>query len=320
MSLARRRNGPGRVAPPAVQVGTNAAVDAVTAEVVGALRAAGARGILLRGPAISSWLYRAAVEAIRAYDDIDLLVSVNAVDRASAVLERLGFSNRSAALAPGESVEHSTEWHRPGSPVPVDLHRSLLGVKAEPPEPWETLASDTLTLSVAGCGVEVPSIPARAMVVVLHSAAHGRDHAKPLRDLDRALEQAEPGLWTDAAAVAARLGATPAFSAGLQLLPAGCPVAERLGIADAPDTEAALLASSPPPTAYGFARLAATTGLFTKLSFLARKLVPSPAFIRHAFPIARRGPLGHLLGYLWRPIWLLSHAGPGLIAWLRARR
>jgi hypothetical protein len=48
--------------------------------------------------------------------------------------------------------------------------------------------------------------------------------------------------------------------------------------------------------------------------------VPTPAFMRHWFPQARRGPLGMVLAYLWRPLWLVLRLPPSAIAWLRAHR
>jgi hypothetical protein len=301
-------------------VGGNLAVDAVTAEVATALGAEGVRAILLRGPAIARWLYDDEEGPVRTYDDVDLLIGPDDVDRCRRVLASLGFVNRFAAFAPGESVEHSSEWWRPTSVVAVDLHRTLLGVRADHARLWEELASNSDHLEVAGCRVNVPSKAALAMILALHAAQHGVREAKPLRDLRRAIERTDLQLWRDAAGIADRLAATPALSAGLVLLPEGATVADQLGLSDAVDTEAALLSSSPVATAYGFARLAATPGLGGKMTFLARKLVPTPAFMRHQFPIARRGWLGLALAYLWRPVWLLAHAGPGLISWLRARR
>src|SRR5512132_1770423 len=116
--------------PPALLIAANLAVDVVTAEVVGALRGEGVRSILLKGPAISAWLYGEETEAPRTYDDLDLLVPPEAAERSHRVLTGLGFANRFAEFAPGELVEHSSEWLRPGSPVVVDLHRTVFGARA----------------------------------------------------------------------------------------------------------------------------------------------------------------------------------------------
>jgi Uncharacterised nucleotidyltransferase len=304
----------------ALLVGGNLAVDAVTSEVVAALEKERVGAILLRGPAIARWLYDEEAGPVRAYDDVDLLIGPRDIERGQRVLGGLGFVNRFAAFAPGESVEHSSEWWRAGTVAAVDLHRTLLGVGVDPSELWRELASNSDRLAVARYEVQVPSKPGRVLIVALHAAHHGIGETKPLRDLAAAIEREDPSLWADVARVAERLSATPAFAAGLQLLPEGARIANQLGIAAAVDTDAALLAGSPAPTAYGFARLAATPGLRGKLAFLARKLVPTPAFMRYAFSVARRGRMGLALAYLWRPVWLLLHAGPGLVAWLRARR
>jgi len=299
----------------------NLAVDGVTAEVVGALQARGVRSILLRGPAVGRWLYTNDEESLRTYDDLDLLIPPGDAERGERALEALGFINWFEALAPGEKVEHASEWRREASAVTVDLHHSLQGVSADPNELWEELAVGTDRIEVGKVMVEIPGEPGRVLVVVLHAAHHGIGGQKPLRDLEKVTELRDPELWRRAGCLAERLQATPAFAAGLMLSPEGLKWAEWLGIADAVDTEAALHARTPGPTAYGFARLAATPGLLGKLSFLWRKLLPTPAFMRHAFPIARRGGrIGLAIAYLWRPLWLLAHAGPGLIAWLRARR
>jgi hypothetical protein len=64
---------------------------AVAAEqIVGALREAGVRSILLKGPVHARWLYEEG--ARRAYSDIDLLAPAGELDRAEVVLEELGFT------------------------------------------------------------------------------------------------------------------------------------------------------------------------------------------------------------------------------------
>ena len=91
--------------------------------------------------------------------------------------------NRFAAFAPGETAEHSSEWWRQGSIVAVDLHRTLQGVRADSEALWSEMSADTEVLAVADTEVEVPTEPARALVVVIHAAHHGIAEPKPLRDL-----------------------------------------------------------------------------------------------------------------------------------------
>ena len=66
------------------------AVDAVTAEVVTALRDAGIRPLLLKGPSIAGWLYGDG--AARPYGDSDLLVSPGSYRPAENALRALGFA------------------------------------------------------------------------------------------------------------------------------------------------------------------------------------------------------------------------------------
>src|SRR5215211_7652465 len=94
---------------PALLIAGNLAVDAVTAEVVAALRAEHVRSIVLKGPAISRWLYREETRDPRTYDDLDLLIPPESAERSAATLTRLGFSNRFAAFASAETVEHASE-------------------------------------------------------------------------------------------------------------------------------------------------------------------------------------------------------------------
>ncbi len=64
-------------------------VDAVTAEVSVALQEAGCPNLLLKGPAVSRWLY--GEEHERPYGDTDLLVDPASLEVAHATLAELGF-------------------------------------------------------------------------------------------------------------------------------------------------------------------------------------------------------------------------------------
>jgi hypothetical protein len=80
----------------------------------------------------------------------------------------------------------------------------------------------------------------------------------------------------------------------------------------------AIRARTARPTALAFAALAAATSWRERGAIVRRKLAPTPAFMRHAYPVARLRSGGLVLAYLWRPLVLLAHAGPGLLAWWRA--
>jgi Uncharacterised nucleotidyltransferase len=300
------------------RLGTAMAVDAVTADVVRALRRAGIASIILRGPAIARWLYSEG--EIRAYRDVDLLVEPGKRAPAEAVLAGLGLIHRQAGFAAGESVEHASEWICRRPSVVVDLHHGIEGVRAEPPDLWTALASDCHKIEVAGVPADAPSVAALALIVALHAAHHGRSSAKHLDELRRALERAGVETWREALQLAERLEAVPSLAAGVRLLPEGVELAEHLRLPDGADRVTALRAAGAHPTAIGFARLAATPGVRAKLVLAARKLVPTPAFMRHWSRLARRGRPGLVLAYLWRPLWVLLHLFPAGVAWLRARR
>jgi Uncharacterised nucleotidyltransferase len=300
------------------RLGTAMAVDAVSANVVSALRQAGIASLLLRGPAIARWLY--ADGETRAYRDVDLLVEPERQADAEAVIAGLGLVHRQAGFAPGESVDHASEWLCRRPSVVVDLHRRIEGVRADPAELWAALSSGSQRIDVAGETAEAPGEPALALIVALHAAHHGFRGSKHVEELRRALERADFETWQEALRLAARLEAVPSLAAGLRLLPEGAAVAERLRLPHDSDPATALRAASAHSTAIGFARLAATPGMRAKLALAARKLVPTPAFMRHWSRLARRGRTGLVMAYLWRPVWVLLHLVPAGIAWMRARR
>ena len=82
----------------------------------------------------------------------------------------------------------------------------------------------------------------------------------------------------------------------------------------------ALSLLTPAPTSRGFYFLARERGATAKTTFVLLKLAPPPAFMRLRYPLARRGPVGLGLAYLYRPFWLLRWFLPGLRSWRDARR
>jgi hypothetical protein len=292
------------------------ALDGLTAEVVGELEAAGVPAIVLKGPAIATWLYPG--HGVRAYGDADLLVPPDRWDRAAETLRRLGFIDELGPMAhPRMESITSHPWGRGNQDV--DLHCTLWGIGVEPEHVWRILAERTVPLRVGGREVRVLAPAPRAMHVALHAAQHGYADGKPYRDLELALDLLSAELWAEAAEVAAELRALPGFATGLRLSPDGLALAERLGVAAEASVDS-LLKVANVPLAQGFEELATTPGLRGKLSILRRELVPTAVFMRWWSPLARRGRLGLAAAYLWRPIYLALRAGPALVAWWRARR
>ena len=244
-------------------------LDLVAAEVITGLREAGVRPILLKGPALAAWLYEGE---FRPYGDVDLLVEEGRMNDAEAVLSELGFGYGQ----PGwRELAHS--WKRPDGKT-VDLHRSLVGVGAPPATLWQELSGEVEGLRVGGIEVETLRPPGLALHVALHAAQHGGEgHRKPLEDLDRALDRADESCWREAARLAERVEATPAFATGLRLTPSGSALADRLGLpADRPP-EVALHAAPQRELVLALEYMATADGLGPRLRFLGRKLFPPAA-------------------------------------------
>jgi Uncharacterised nucleotidyltransferase len=292
-------------------------VDAATAEVVRALTGDHVRSVLLKGPGSQRWLYD---DGLRPYFDTDLIVPPEDFPKAEAVLARLGFTHCYAGWAFGEAAEHSEDWERKEPPAWVDLHRTLTGVRADPERVWEVLFAETEPLVVAGTEIRTPTEPARAFIAALHAAKHVTDRPKALEDLRRAIERCDAAVWEQAAEFASALDAVSAFSFGLRLFPDGVEVARTLGLSGDVDAETLLRADDAPSLAMALARFTATPGVLRKLSFLARKVIPTPARMRRLFPLARRGWPGLAVAYVWRLVALVPTAGPSLRAWWKARK
>jgi len=82
------------------QLARNFAVDAFTAEVVGAFGREGIEVLVLKGQVLARWLYPGEA---RPYGDSDLMVAPDDRARAVSVLERLGFTEHCAWMpAPHE--------------------------------------------------------------------------------------------------------------------------------------------------------------------------------------------------------------------------
>lgn len=292
------------------------ALDALGAQLVDELQGAGIPSIVLKGPAIATWLYGG--REVRPYGDADLLVPPADWEAAGTLLRRLGFEGDLGPLAhPRMESIASTGWVRGADNV--DMHCTLWGIEAEPQRAWEILSAHTVPMKVGGSVVQVLEPAARAMHVALHAAQHGQAEGKPIRDLELALEQLPDDLWVAAAAVAAEVDATAGFATGLRMLPPGRELTERLGVEGAGSVDS-LLRVAQVPLAHGFEELVTTPGLRGKLALLRGELFPNPAFMRWWSPLAARGRLGLAAAYAWRPLYLALKAGPGLVAWRRARR
>ncbi|HVW47988.1 MAG TPA: nucleotidyltransferase family protein [Solirubrobacterales bacterium] len=308
-----------RAAPDAVRVAAICLlVDRVSAEVVSALRAAGVPSLLMKGPAISTWIYAGEP---RSYADTDLLLREADWKRATAVLECLGFADDLAPLdRPRTGSLDSHPYVRAADGAAVDLHLTLFGIEAAPAEVWAAFTAEAVPLEVGGVQVAVPSYRARALHIAMHAVQHGGDaHPKPMRDLELALERVPREVWAEALELARELRAEAAFAAGLGLTGRGRSLAAAIGATSAPRSARARLRVEGTPLAEGFLELAATRRR-DRLALLLAVLIPRPSFMRWWTPLARRGIRGLAAAYAWRWVWLLWRAVPGYVAWRRAAR
>lgn len=306
-----------RITPSMRVTAASLAVDRVTAEVMTALEEAGVPARLLKGPALARWLYDDGTP--RPYRDTDLLVPPDRETDAEEVLRSLGFEPTPGVGRPDpEGVARNHIWFR-GDEM-VELHVTLVGIGAAADQVWERLAREPQLVEVALKPLQTVSRTAQLLHLALHAAQHGQAEAKPIEDLRRGIAVAEPGEWKAAAALATELDAGSAMLAGLRLAPGGAELASRLGLEGGADRTARLRATSPPPLAMGVERLAGEPGLLARLRQVVRILAPTPAFLRWWTPLARRGPVGLVAGYLWRYVYLLVHLPGAVLAWRRADR
>ena len=286
------------------------AVDEVSAEVIGALDAAGVGCLLLKGPTIAEWLYEDASE--RPYVDTDVLVDPDRLAAAHATLEAAGFRREWGPLPhPGMESPPSYPWHR--GQFAVDLHETLPGAAADRRDVWAVLAEGSTEQRVGGVRARAPGRPALLVTIVLHAAHHGPRVERPRRDLELALDRAGDEDWAAAASVAERIGAAAAFATGLGIVPAGRALLARVGL-DAPSSELRDV-----PLAAGIERLTLARGVRAKALLLRDELFPSREFMRWWTPMARGSWPGLVPAYVWRWLHLARRAPAALRASRRAR-
>ncbi|MGZ4412199.1 MAG: nucleotidyltransferase family protein [Gaiellaceae bacterium] len=295
------------------------AVDAAAAEVLRSLRRAGLPSLLLRGPAVARALYDE--DELRAYVDVDLLVSPASREQAETILRELGFELlANDAELKGHRPVHAHEWTRDGDRVSVDLHRTLSGARAAEEDVWEILAGAAEPGIVAGEPALLPGPAAVALIVTLHAAHSGARASKPLRDLARAVSRLDLSCWQQAAALVERLDAVQAFVSGLRLVTGGPALVERLGLPVSVSPEVALRAAGAPPVALGLEWWLRLPGWRRRTALLAHVLLPPSGALRSWRPLARRGGWGLTRAYLSQPFWLARCLPAALRAVREARR
>lgn len=282
-----------------------------------ALERAGVPSIMLKGASVARWLYEP--EDARIYMDSDLLVPSARFRSAVEILETLGFQPElDEAAMPSWWREHALTMTRSEDGAIIDLHRTLPGAHVPDEQLWRTLSATTDTIALGEGVATVLNQPGRALHATLHAAQHGGS-PHDLDVLSRLIDRMSDDEWRAATELAASLRATAAFQRGLGFLPAGVALAQRLGLNAASVIDVELRAARA-PEALTVARLFATRGLVARAAVVRHKLAPPRTFMQKWSRLARRGPFGLVLAYLWRPLWVIWRLLPALRAWTRARR
>ena len=241
-------------------------VDWCTARVVRALRDRGVRPLLLKGPAVASWLY-AENPRVRAYTDVDLLVAPTDRATAEAVLAELGYAPPPRSWLRDEPP-HAITWVRSADGSAVDLHRTIHGCEhVDEAVVWDVVSAAPEMIDVAGVEVQAPSVEVRALHVALHAIPGWGDHV--FADLERAVAIVDPSVWEGAADAARRLGVDDELGFRLGLVPGGAALAGSLGLPTAEPRRASALT---------FAMT--LPGWRARSRYLLQKVFPPPAYLR----------------------------------------
>ncbi len=293
------------------------AVDSTTADVAERLKRGGIRTVLLKGPSIARWLYEPG--GSRDYRDVDLLLAAPQLALAGQLLSRAGFRRALDGTARIEAHTVHDAWTSPLG-VLVELHHSFFGIEASDLDTWREFSSSTVELEVAGQLIEAPSIAGRCLLVSLHAAQHGKDVATPLEDLRRACERVYHATWSQAAAIARTLNAAEAMSAGLRLVSSGRTIAADLGLPATASTALLLRTQTAPSHVLTLEGITEQVGFVPRLSYVARKLFPTRAFMRYRYGLSGRSPARVALAYPLRWMNFLAASGPNIRLWRRLRR
>jgi len=289
-------------------------VDALAAELMEECERAGAGPILLKGASLADWLY---ADEGRRYGDCDILIDPDFQGAVSRLLTERGFEAFDPPRArPGLRHTVATAWVRAGAAV--DVHLSFWGIGVAPKAAWSILSACTERAQVARRSVAVLTPPGRLVLIALHAAHDGRNAARPMEDLERALRVASQTEWIEAARIARALGAEGAFVAGLRLTSSGVAKAAELELPSRP-TLASALATAGLPMSDGYERLARAQSPGELIGVIFGELIPSREFMRWRYRMARRGLRGLLASYLLRGAEVLSTALRAGTSWVRLK-
>jgi hypothetical protein len=278
-------------------------LDAACCSVTRHLERAGHRFIVLKGATIATWLY--ADPGSRVYKDLDVLVDPEDEDAVVDCLRAIGYE---PLLDPATRRANSPEEQPLGNAegTVIDLHVALKGVRVPPHDAWEILTAETVRWDWAGTSVPALSVPARAMHLALHSAQRGLVDTKAAVDLRLGLERLDLATWEAAAALAGRLDALAAFTAGLRLFPEGARLTDQMSIGVCADMETRLRAGSASGSTLQLERALSATTWGARLAIVRHQLFPSVEWLRMHQPGFTPTTWGILRARAVRPLRVLG--------------
>lgn len=266
-------------------------LDAVLDETARQLRSRSVEFIVLKGPTLRSRLYGPTES--RPYADLDLLVGPSALPTALAALTDLGFVDITRSPVP----LRSHDLVRDDDGAAIDLHFTLWGPSVSGEVVWALLRRRAEPARIGTEDILQLDDVAFALELALHAVHSHPEAEKPLEDLRRGAAQIPSHVWREAANLAAELGATEAFAAGLRRVPNGAVLADDIGLP---------IASMHTANRRAYLRLvAAQAGSYR---FLRARLLPAPDTLRASSRLARAGKIGLALAYVSRPFGLAARA------------
>jgi hypothetical protein len=278
-------------------------IDHLIAEIANMLAEHRIETIVLKGPALAAWLYP---DEARVYSDADLLVAPNDWERADRLLERAGFSVDPRWIPATQFSEtHAKPFQR--DRLSVDLHRALPGLDGNPQAVWDSLRVHAELQQIAGVQLKVPDRGALLLHIALHAAHHaGEPGFKVFDDLRRAIATADESQWQQAFQLAQAHDGVPAFATGLRLAPEAHGLMLRFGLGGTRSLRHELRGQGGVIAEELGSLLLSERPTMERLRTVMHELFPRPTYMRHWSTLARRGRLGLVAAYAWRPLWTIA--------------
>lgn len=142
--------------------------------------------------------------------DADVLVRPHHVGRLLAAMRAHGWMVL-YDFRGGSPFEHASTLGRSGV-ANVDVHRYFPGIELDAEKAFDRLWDDRRTTTLAGCAVQVPSLAAQRLILILHAARNARGVLSP--DIRGAWTNASADSRTEVTALAEDLRARVALAAG----------------------------------------------------------------------------------------------------------